>query len=148
MNRFHSIASALVASFALSTSASAGGTRTFKVEGFEDLDEGETKGAAIDSSGRVVVGLHSERAAIEPTTAFTCKSGQNAAYVGTADKAFVLKLSPRGKVAKQRASAKTPAEATFKVDKFAELDGIVVSAIAIHPDGDLLAATLPGGKLH
>ncbi|MCA9698189.1 MAG: hypothetical protein KC431_11745, partial [Myxococcales bacterium] len=55
------------------------------------------------------------------------------AWVGTADKATIQRVDLRGG---------TPA-----VAQLAELEGVVVSAMARLPGGDLLVAVLPGGKL-
>src|SRR5688572_2794181 len=68
----------------------AGGTRTFRVADFDDFDNGEADGAAIEASGKVTAGLSPARADMPGASAFTCvadgKDGK-LAYVGTADAA-------------------------------------------------------------
>ncbi|MCA9638164.1 MAG: hypothetical protein KC420_19180, partial [Myxococcales bacterium] len=41
--------------------ASAGGTKTITVSDFDDFDEGEAEGAAIEGGGRVTVGYVPQR---------------------------------------------------------------------------------------
>jgi hypothetical protein len=124
----------------------AGGTRTFRVADFDDFDNGEADGAAIEASGKVTAGLSPARADMPGASAFTCvadgKDGK-LAYVGTADAATIQRV--RMDAAKP---AKKGEPAAPKVEKVAELKGAVVSALAQLPGGDLLAATLPGGVIY
>jgi len=115
------------------SSAEAGGTKTHDLDEFDDFDEGEVEGAAIETSGRVTRGLTSATAEIEHSSVFTCLSDGNQAWVGTADDATVQTVSVR---------AGSPT-----LDTLVELDGVVVSAMARLPGGDLVVAVLPGGKL-
>ncbi len=125
-----------------SGAASAGGTRTFRVGDFDDFDAGEAEGAAIEGSGKVTVGLVPARGEVKAAASvFTCLADpkdRGAAYVGTADAAAVQRVKLGG----------GKGGAAPQVEKLAELPGAVVSAIATLPGGDLLAATLPGGKIH
>jgi hypothetical protein len=116
-----------------SASASAGGTKTHDIAGFDELSEGEVEGAAIETSGRVTRGYASEHAKLELSSAFTCLVDGKQAWIGTADKATIQKVDLRGG---------KPA-----VELLATLEGIVVSAMARLPGGDLVVAVLPGGKL-
>ncbi len=113
--------------------ASAGGTKTHTLDDFSDFDDGEVEGAAIESSGRVTRGYASARAELELSSVFTCLVDGNQAWVGTADKATIQRVDLRA--------------ATPTVAQLVELDGVVVSALARLPSGDLVAAVLPGGKL-
>lgn len=121
--------------------AGAGGTRTFRVGDFDDFDAGEAEGAAIEGSGKVTVGLLPARGDVKAAASvFTCLADgkdKGAGFIGTADAAAIQRVKLGGK-----------ADAAPQVDKLAELPGAVVSAIAQLPGGDLLAATLPGGKIH
>lgn len=136
------------------TPALAGGTRTIEVADFDDFDAGEADGAAIEGSGRVTVGYRPTRAEVTGASAFVCHVAGKQAYVGTADAATiqVVKHQPAKKAASKKkgdddkASAKP--ESDIKMDKLAELPGVVVTAIADGTGGDLLAATLPGGVIH
>ncbi|MFO7565371.1 MAG: hypothetical protein R6X02_22200 [Enhygromyxa sp.] len=113
--------------------AFAGGTKKHSLDSFSDFEDGEVEGAAIESSGRVTRGLASARAELEHSSAFTCLVDGKQAWVGTADKATIQRVDVRG--------------ATPTLEQLVELEGVVVSAIARLPSGDLVAAVLPGGKL-
>ena len=120
----------------LPSRALAGGTRSFEVHGFDDLDKGEVEGAAIESSGRITVGLTTAATKLQATTAFSCAAAGKQAYVGTSDDATLVRV-------RLSRSAKAPS-----VETVAKLPGVVVSAILPLPSGDILAATLPGGVIH
>jgi hypothetical protein len=126
-----------------SGNATLGGTKTFEVGSFDSLDKGETKGAAIESSGKVTVGYLPLRAEVPGTTAFSCLATAKGILVGAADKASIQRVTPAP--TRQRAAAKG---ADLRVEPLAELDGVVVTAMTELPGGDVVAATLPGGKLH
>jgi hypothetical protein len=113
--------------------AAAGGTQTHSLDGFSDFEDGEVDGAAIESSGRVTRGYASARAELEASSVFTCLVDGKQAWIGTADKASIQRVDLR---------AATPTTETL-----VELEGVVVSAMARLPSGDLIAAVLPGGKL-
>lgn len=113
--------------------AHAGGTKTHSLDDFDDFDDGEVEGAAIETSGRVTRGYASERAELELSSVFTCLTDGKQAWVGTADKATIQQVDLRGG---------TPA-----VKQLVELEGVVVSAIARLPGQDLVVAVLPGSKL-
>ena len=136
------------------TTASAGGTRSFRVADFDDFDQGEAEGAAIEASGKVTAGLTPARADLPGASTFTCladaKDGK-LAYIGTADAATVQRVRMDGKGAKPGKDDPKPKPGALPaptVEKLAELKGAVVSALAQLPNGDLLAATLPGGVIH
>lgn len=126
---------------------SAGGTRSFRVADFDDFDQGEAEGAAIEASGKVTAGLTPARADLPGASTFTCladaKDGK-LAFIGTADAATVQRVRLDAKPGKDDKKGALPAP---KVEKLAELKGAVVSALAQLPSGDLLAATLPGGLI-
>ena len=133
--RFRNLSATSVALVAALSSASAfaGGTKTHDVDGFDELSEGEVEGAAIETSGRVTRGYASEHAKLEISSAFSCLVDGKQAWIGTADKATIQKVDLRGG---------KPA-----VEQLVELEGVVVSAMARLPGGDLVVAVLPGGKL-
>ncbi len=146
----------LTAAWAVPTSAQAGGTQTLKVSDYASLDRGETQGAAIESNGTVSVGYLPQRGDVQQTTAFSCVADGNSLLIGTADEASVLRVYPnlsnkagrKTKPAKRGKKGETVApEATLKVEKVASLDGVLVSAMVRLPDGGIVAATVPGGKL-
>src|SRR5690606_18843888 len=88
---------------------------------------------AIEASGKVTRGYASARAELELSSVFSCLTDGKQAWVGTADKATIQRVDLRG--------------ATPAVDLLVELEGVVVSAMARLPSGDLVVAVLPGGKL-
>ena len=117
---------------ALST-AYAGGTKSHQIDDFDDFDDGEVEGAAIETSGRVTRGYASESMELEHSSVFSCLSDGKQAWVGTADAATIQSVSLRG--------------GSPTVTELAKLEGVVVSAMARLAGGDLLAAVVPGGKL-
>jgi hypothetical protein len=126
-------AALLTASLCSPQAALAGGTKTHEVEDFSEFSEGEVEGAAIETSGRVTRGYTVEGAQLDLSSVFTCLTDGKQAWVGTADEATIQRVDLRGG---------TPA-----VEQLVELEGVVVSAMARLPSGDLVAAVLPGGKL-
>lgn len=152
---------AAAAALALSpTTSRAGGTRTWDVSSHAELDKGEAEGAAIEASGRVTVGFLPARGETEGSTAFSCLATSRGALVGTADAATIARIVPGKRAAKAKAKkakgkGKDAAEAAadapelpeLVIEKLAKLDGVVVSAMVELPGGDVVAATLPGGKL-
>lgn len=137
-----SITALALAALLAPSPAQAGGTRTFHVGDFDDFDDGEAEGAAIEGSGKVTVGFLPARGEVKAAASvFTCEADgkdKSTAFVGTADAAAIHRV----KFAAGKAGVEPKAE------KLADLPGAVVSAIAQLPGGDLLAATLPGGKIH
>ena len=103
----------------------AGGTKSHRIDGFDDFDEGEVEGAAIETSGRVTRGYASESAELEHSSVFSCLSDGKQAWVGTADKATIQSISLK---------AGSPS-----AKQLVELEGVVVSAMARLPSGDLVA---------
>lgn len=133
-------AAAALALLAVSPTATAGGTRSVDVSDHGDFDRGETEGAAIESSGRVTVGFTAKRGApTDASSAFTCLGTKDTAFVGTADKAAVHRVTTQKR-------GKNKGE--LAVEKVVDLPGVVVTAMAPLPGGDLVVATLPGGVLH
>ncbi len=119
--------------------ASAGGTRSVSVSDHEDLDRGETEGAAIESSGRVTVGFDHTRGELsDAASAFSCLGRKDEVLVGTADSAAIhrVTVSRRGKT-----------KGTVRSERVTEVPGVVVTAMAELPGGDVVVASLPGGTL-
>jgi hypothetical protein len=143
----------LLIALALPLSASAGGTRTWDVSSHGEFDKGETEGAAIESSGRVTVGFLPARAELPGTTAFSCLATKDGALIGTADAATIQRIVAGKRARGGKADKKKKKDASddelprLAVEQVAKLDGVVVSAMVQLPGGDVVAATLPGGKL-
>ena len=137
-SRLHTFLPSLLAALALTGSATAlaGGTRSVKLSSFKDFDEGEAEGAAIEKSGRITVGYATQKSEVsDAVTVFSCLDGQKDALIGTSDKASVQRVIATGK-------------GDPKAELVAELPGVVVTAMARLPGGDVVAATLPGGEIH
>lgn len=130
---FHVLAGLCLSLPLAASVAFAGGTKTHSIDDFADFEGGEVEGAAIESSGRVTRGYASARTELELSSVFTCLVDGKQAWVGTADKATIQRVDLRG--------------ATPTAEQLVELEGVVVSALARLPSGDLVAAVLPGGKL-
>ncbi|MFO0634186.1 MAG: hypothetical protein U0168_15170 [Nannocystaceae bacterium] len=146
----------------LPMTAHAGGTRTWDISNHADFDKGDAEGAALESSGRVTVGFTPARGELPGTTAFTCLSTKAGVLVGTADAATIQrvvpgkrakpgrKAEPAGKDAdggKAKAKSEDEIPPALVIAQVAKLDGVVVSAMVELPGGDVVAATVPGGKL-
>ena len=116
--------------------AQAGGTRQFNLGTFDDFDDGEGKGAAIESSGKVTVGYLTARSDVGAGSVFACVASGSGAVLGTAGDATL-----------QRVSVGKKGDAP-KVSELAKLPGVVVSALLRLKNGDVLAATLPGGQIY
>lgn len=115
----------------------AGGTETHSISGFSDFDDGEVEGAAVEASGKVTVGYGHQKVELSAhSTTFSCLVDGKQAWVGTADSATIQRVDVRAK-----------APAVEELVGAEALDGVVVSAMARLPGGDLVAAVLPGGKL-
>lgn len=118
----------------LSTAVTAGGTRTHRVQDFDDFDEGTTQGTAVESSGTLTRGTTVRRQEIDDVnSAFSCLAGARGNYIGTADSASVRRVT----LGKKGPSSEV----------LATLDGVVVTAMHELPGGDLVVATLPGNVL-
>lgn len=127
----------LVAALGLSLVSSlalAGGTKQHRVADFDDFDDGEAEGTAIEGRGVVTMGYAHERGEVaDVESVFTCYADARGRVVGTADEAAIYTV---------KAGKDGPT-----TERLAALEGAVVSAITRLPNGDLLAATLPGGKI-
>jgi hypothetical protein len=157
--------------------AAAGGTKIAHVDDFDEFDDGEAEGVAIEGSGRLTVGYVPQRGAVdaEARVAFTCAASGKDMYIGTADAATIQRVSlakgKLGKAAKKKSASRDKDGEQSKTDKrtkkerkeaadegkkaselqsevVAKLPGVVVSALVELQNGDLLAATLPGGVIH
>lgn len=118
-------------------SASAQGTKLWSVERYDEMEKGTTEGVAIRSDGRLEAG---------PATSLLYATGKSYVwslaaeaggngYVGlggtASGSAVVMRVSPEGKV-----------EQVFAGQELA------VQALRVAPDGSVLAATSPDGKVY
>lgn len=133
--RRRSVVLAAVAATALwAPTAEAGGTKTHRVSDFDDFDEGEAEGTAIEGGGRVTVGYVHERGDVaDAKGVFSCLADAKGRVVGTHGDAALYSVKP-GKDGPV-------------TERLAALEGAVVTAVTRLPNGDLIAATLPGGRI-
>lgn len=115
----------------LSGQAHAVGTERFVLDSEQDLSDGKLEGAAVESSGRVIAGVSTERVAIpDAATAralLVTAGGQTFVGVGTS-----------GTVYRAQRDSLTP---------FAETGALLVTALVEGPQQALFAATSPKGQI-
>ena len=117
--------------------ASAQGTKLWSVDRYDEMEKGSTEGVAIRSDGRLEAGPASSLLyATGKSYAWSMASdGAGDAYVGLggtiAGSAVVMKVTPDGKASQVFAGK--------------ELE---VQAVQVAPDGSLLVATSPDGKVY
>jgi hypothetical protein len=132
------LGAAALATLVAAAPARASATRTFRQSTAKDFEEGEATGSMVQPTGEVVPGM--KATAVEAPGAFTWCSALSrdgaVAYFGGGDD---------GKI--YAAETKPGAKAPEKARLVATLDAPWVTALAVRPDGTLLAGTTPGGKL-
>jgi hypothetical protein len=132
------LGAAALASLAAAGPARAAATRTFHQSTAKDFEEGEATGSMIQPTGEVVPGM--KATPVEAPSSFTWCSALSrdgsVAYFGGGDdgKIYAVETKSGGKTGE-------------KARLVATLDAPWVTALAVRPDGSLLAGTTPGGKL-
>jgi hypothetical protein len=136
--RVPSVLSSLAAAVGLFCSAPqawAGGAKTVRLATIERFEAGELTGVALESSGKMTVGLQVKGRPIEGVQAtLRCNKSGTRTYLGTADKSRLYVLSTDGDA--------------IKPTLISEMPGLGVSALAEMADGSILAAVLPGGTIY
>ena len=118
-------------------SAHAGGTLSVRQTSAKDFEEGEATATVILPTGEVVPGLRASRVPLEATfvwSSVVAPDGRTA-YFGTGDQGRIYALTAR-----QGTTAPV-------VRKLADLDTPWVTALALRPDGSLLAGSTPGARV-
>lgn len=130
LTRFVPLAIALLVASA-SAVVLASGTRQFLIDDAATFSAGELDGTAVISSGALVPGVGKQRIALEATPIARCmvRAANGDVFIGTGNDGKILRL--RGDV----------------VTPFAQTQQLLVSALALGPDGTLYAGTLPNGKV-
>lgn len=107
-------------------------TRILRQTTVKDFEEGEATTTAVVPPGEVVPGMRSVQVAIDASFAWCAARarGHAAAYFGTGDRGRIFAVSTGG-----------PARPV------AQLDSPWVTALAVRPDGNLLAGSTPGGRV-
>jgi hypothetical protein len=121
-----------------SAPASANATKFFTQATSKDFEEGEASGTMVQPTGELVPGM--KTSVVEAPSAFTWCSALSrdgaVAYFGSGDEGKIFAVETKG-------GGKTGDKARL----VATLDAPWVTALAVRPDGSLLAGTTPGGRL-
>jgi hypothetical protein len=128
-----------LATLAVAAPARATATHTFRQATSKDFEEGEPTGSMIQPTGEVVPGM--KATTVEAPSAFTWCSALSrdgaVAYFGGGDEGKIYAVPANAP------SGKAPEKARL----VATLDAPWVTALAVRPDGSLLAGTTPGGRI-
>ena len=126
---------ALVFALALAPPALANATKLFHQSTDKDFEEGEASGTMVQPTGELVPGM--KTSLVEAPSAFTWCSALSrdgaVAYFGGGDEGKIFAVETKGGGNKARLVA--------------TLDAPWVTALAVRPDGSLLAGSTPGGRL-
>ena len=117
---------------------SAGGTQSFRQTTAKDFEEGEATASVILPTGEVVPGLRATRVPLEAAFVWcsaTSPDGKTA-YFGTGDQGRVFAVKLR-----DGSSAPT-------ARRLADVSVPWVTALAVRPDGTLIAGSTPGGRVY
>jgi hypothetical protein len=117
---------------------SAGGTQSFRQTTAKDFEEGEATASVILPTGEVVPGLRANRVPLEAAFVWcsaTSPDGKTA-YFGTGDQGRVFAVKLR-----EGSSAPT-------ARRLADVGVPWVTALAVRPDGTLIAGSTPGGRVY
>ncbi|HTA19522.1 MAG TPA: hypothetical protein VK989_09530, partial [Polyangia bacterium] len=133
-------AAALAVSLA-SAPAFANATKLFNQATSKDFEEGEASGTMVQPTGELVPGM--KTSVVEAPSAFTWCSALSrdggVAYFGGGDEGKIFAVETKG--------AGKAGNGTEEARLVATLDAPWVTALAVRPDGSLLAGTTPGGRL-
>jgi len=118
----------------VSGSALATTTRLFRQTTAKDFEEGEATATLVVPPGEVLPGMKSTRVAIDASFAWCAalSRDQGTAYFGTGDRGRIFTVGSAG---------------TGGAKLLAEIDAPWVTALALRPDGSLLAGSTPGGRI-
>jgi len=138
MRRSLVVTGAALAVSLASASASANATKFFTQATSKDFEEGEASGTMVQPTGELVPGM--KTSVVEAPSAFTWCSALSrdggVAYFGGGDEGKIFAVETKG-----------GGRAGEKARLVATLDAPWVTALAVRPDGSLLAGTTPGGRL-
>ncbi|MDB4979493.1 MAG: hypothetical protein JWM82_245 [Myxococcales bacterium] len=123
----------------LATPAFATATKSFHQATSKDFEDGEATGSMVLPTGEVVPGLKSTSVETEGAAFVWCAALSRdgaTAYFGAGDDGKIFAVDAKG-----------GGKDKEKARKLVTLDAPWVTALAVRPDGTLLAATTPGGRL-
>lgn len=111
--------------------AFAGGTHSWRITSYKDFDEGEATGVLLSSLGEATSGFSASRIDVNESVVYTSVTAPDGTvYIGTGDQGVVY------------------AYQKGKLRRVCKLDAILVSSLAVGPNGTLFAGTMPGGRVH
>lgn len=125
------LSAALLAGLLASPPALAVGTHTWRITSYRDFDEGEAQGVLLSSLGEAQAGVTTTRIELAEAQVYSSLlAPDGTVWLGTGDQAQLYAWDEaRG------------------LRKVAHLEGVLVAALAMAPDGTLYAGALPGGKV-
>ncbi|HWE27452.1 MAG TPA: hypothetical protein VHB97_05585, partial [Polyangia bacterium] len=111
--------------------AFAGGTRAWRITSYKDFEEGESTGVLLSSLGEATSGFSAARIEVNEAVVYTtASSADGTVFVGTGDQG-VIYVYQKG-----------------KLRRLCKLDAILVSSLAVGPNGSVFAGTMPGGRVY
>jgi outer membrane protein assembly factor BamB len=125
---------ACASAFLVAGAASATTTRLFRQTTAKDFEEGEATATTVAPPGEVLPGMKSTRVVIDAAFAWCAALSRDrgTAYFGTGDRGRIFALGAAG---------------TDGTKLLATIDAPWVTALAVRPDGSLLAGSTPGGRI-
>jgi hypothetical protein len=119
---------------AFTATAHATTTRSFRQTTVKDFEEGEATSSAVSPPGEVLPGMKVTRVPIDAAFAWCAafSHDRSTAYFGTGDSGRIFALASTG----NRSAVKV-----------GDVDAPWVTALAVRPDGSLLAGSTPGARL-
>jgi outer membrane protein assembly factor BamB len=129
------LSTAALLALSVSFSATAAPSRTFRQATAKDFEEGEATGSLILPSGEVMPGMKTSPIAIDSAFVWCATKSPDGktAYFGTGDEGKIYAVEVDGKETRGK--------------KVATVEAAWVTALLARPDGTLLAASTPGGKI-
>lgn len=111
--------------------AAAVGTRTFRFASLDDLKDGDMTGTSVDSLGRVRAGLQLGSLPLPDVSAVWCSLvlRDGSVLLGTGNDGKVLRVQ------------------NGQVSEYAKTGELAVTALALDAKGEVLAGTIPNGKV-
>ena len=124
----------MLAVYFFADQAQATTTRLFRQTTVKDFEEGEATSSAISPPGEVLPGMKVTRVSIEAAFAWCAalSPDKSTAFFGTGDSGQIFAV---------------PTVAGGPARKLADIDAPWVTALAVKPDGNLLAGSTPGAGL-
>lgn len=106
-------------------------TKAWKITSMEDFLAGEIKNVVVGSDGALTVGTELARTDLKSQIAYTAIKLKNGdILVGTGNEGKVFRVGKKG-----------------DVSEALDTEGMIVTGLVIHPDGDVIVTTIPGGKV-